>query len=563
MKRNGLIFLLLAIVYGMNAQIVNVPADHSIQAAIDAAENGDTILVQEGTYTENIRFNGKRITLASLFIIDGDTSHISRTIIDGSEPANQDTASVVLFNNGTDSTTVLCGFTITGGTGTLHINPLFGPRSVAGGIYFDSCGGVIEHNIIRNNNLNSLHICWGAGICAFPATGNSVIIQNNQILYNKIVSSHQDASSGGGIKIGTNNDQVKTTCIVQNNNISYNEVRNIHIAGNAIGGGMNYGMMLPTPPGEFIIRNNIFSYNKVIGGGKYDRGAGFVVIFLHTETEYYEDMRPNPVIYNNIVHNNFSDNYAAGIMTRITLVENNTNYFTLWKPLLINNTVVDNYTSEGPAHPVGFHNEYSAPVLINNIFCNDLGSDENFEVGTWGDYFFEYNNLVQGFVGLPELNNIDCCPDFMPDGYELSDADTCAFGTGVDSLKIEDQWFYAPKQDFNGNPRPNPTDNLVDMGAYEYCSGHFDTDDTVDIKNSYVTNGVSIYPNPVVDFLCIQKHKAGLCAIEIHSLSGQLIYKSEMQGNTHTLDMSAFNKGLYFITIRSKDFVQTEKIIRL
>jgi hypothetical protein len=51
--------------------------------------------------------------------------------------------------------------------------------------------------------------------------------------------------------------------------------------------------------------------------------------------------------------------------------------------------------------------------------------------------------------------------------------------------------------------------------------------------------------------------------IEIASLNGQLIHSSELEGPNHQLDLSSFKKGVYFITIRSKDFVTTEKIIKL
>ena len=45
---------------------INVPADHAtIQSAIDAANNGDSILVAPGTYVENINFKGKDITVTS------------------------------------------------------------------------------------------------------------------------------------------------------------------------------------------------------------------------------------------------------------------------------------------------------------------------------------------------------------------------------------------------------------------------------------------------------------------------------------------------------------------
>ena len=40
------------------------------------AFNGDTVLVNNGTYYENINFVGKSITVGTDYYIDGDTSHI-------------------------------------------------------------------------------------------------------------------------------------------------------------------------------------------------------------------------------------------------------------------------------------------------------------------------------------------------------------------------------------------------------------------------------------------------------------------------------------------------------
>ncbi|MCK4695496.1 MAG: hypothetical protein KAT74_07025, partial [Candidatus Cloacimonetes bacterium] len=74
------------------------------------ADSTNTVLVQPGTYVENINFNGKSITVGSLFLTTQDTSYISSTIIDGN-----DNGSVVTFESQEDSTTVLSGFTITNG----------------------------------------------------------------------------------------------------------------------------------------------------------------------------------------------------------------------------------------------------------------------------------------------------------------------------------------------------------------------------------------------------------------------------------------------------------------
>ena len=146
------------------AATVNVPQDATtIQAGIDIASSGDTVLVSPGIYFERISFKGKNLVVASRYISDSDTSHISSTVIDGDTSVNpvvNDTGSVVRFVNEEDSTAELVGFTIRNGVGT---------AGKGGGIYCEGDFGnapLISHcRIVDNQAVNG-----GSGLYIARAT---------------------------------------------------------------------------------------------------------------------------------------------------------------------------------------------------------------------------------------------------------------------------------------------------------------------------------------------------------------------------------------------------------
>ncbi len=74
---------------------------------------------------------------------------------------------------------------------------------------------------------------------------------------------------------------------------------------------------------------------------------------------------------------------------------------------------------------------------------------------------------------------------------------------------------------------------------------------------------IRLYPNPTNTLLTIETKYSDHYSIEITSLNGQEIYTAEMQGSSRQIDLSSYQKGVYFITIKSEDFVSTRKFIRL
>ncbi len=209
--------ILLAMQTFTSAAILNVPDQYTtIQAAIEDANDGDTVMVNPGTYMENIYFYHKNIILTSQ-----DPSNpeiVASTIING-----LDQSSVVIFAGQETPDAVLTGFTITGGYGM----------------------------IINEFNPN---IIWGAGIFCVDS---SPTIKNNVVVNNISPELNQVESYGGGI-----------ACLASNAVITNNIIRdNYAIAG---GGILNYA-------GNAIIANNlIYDNSAIVGGGAILLGGRLV-----------------------------------------------------------------------------------------------------------------------------------------------------------------------------------------------------------------------------------------------------------------------------------------------
>lgn len=111
------------------------------------------------------------------------------------------------------------------------------------------------------------------------------------------------------------------------------------------------------------------------------------------------------------------------------------------------------------------------------------------------------------------------------------------------------------------DPRPD-TLNFTSFGEKDIFLLKMSQKKSVAIIEN-VKNNFTFYPNPTNDLLTIETEQSYNYSLEIISLNGQLIFNTELEGTTHQIDISSFQKGVYLISISSDDFVKTKKIIKL
>ena len=182
-----------------------VPDDYlSIQEAIDASVDSDTILVSEGVYYENINFFGKSIVLIG--------ENTENTIINGSQ-----NSSVVIFESGEDSTAVLSGFTIQNGynnfgagIATNTSDPTLSnliiqnneATSSGGGMTFYYSNSILTNTIFRGN-----HAQYGGGVNTF---------MGNPTIYNVLIINNTSSNGGAGMRLDDGNFSISNITVCNN-----------------------------------------------------------------------------------------------------------------------------------------------------------------------------------------------------------------------------------------------------------------------------------------------------------------------------------------------------------
>ena len=323
----------------------------TIQSAIEAANAGDTIIVNEGTFEESLTIDKEGLILKSAF---GPES----TVIDGGGAASSITITA-------DNVTVE-GFTVTGAADT----------------GFDK-GDIllieVQDNTIKNNIITANA---GNGICLLQSDNN--IIKNNVITGNEY-----------GIRFDNTGYPIGKSCnynTVVGNNISDNRSRGVYFRA-SMNGAMGNSFLNNT-----ITNNN--SYGIQVEGFVFKRNTiEGNIISGHTTNgiSINEGAREN-TIKNNTIFNNFGNTYsifAGGIYIggsssypSNNIIEGNIIYANYNGVSLYNaqeNAIRDNIIRSNTNYGIYLDTANDNEIQGNNIFNNT-------KAGVLADRYFSTGN---------------------------------------------------------------------------------------------------------------------------------------------------------------------------
>jgi len=402
----------------------------SIQAAINAATSGvDDVLVHDGTYLENINFLGKAITVSS-------ENGPDFTTIDGNQ-----NGSVVIFNSGESSSSILNGFTLTNGSGYY----VAGYGTTGGGIYCASSSPTIINCDINYNTINS----YGGGIY-FSASFASIINCN--------INNNTTTKEGGGIYCDNSTPTVSDSVI--NNNLARN-AGGFHITGNSLpvieyctineNTVQSYaGGILISSNASATITNCFIQNNSAI-----DIGGGICIWSPSSE--------PLTTITDCIISGNSVTGitsqgggiaflYGSGIVTNCTITENSSGRF-------------------GGGIFVYFGYSGPSPSVVNSIIWSNTAGFNGDQIyldtsgNPPGSITVTYSDVQDGWPGLRNKNFDPEFVDPLNGNYHLSASSRC-----ID--KGNNDVPYLPATDIDGDYRfidggGSPA-AIVDMGADEF-----------------------------------------------------------------------------------------------
>jgi parallel beta-helix repeat protein len=464
----------------------------AIQEAIDAAFDGDTVIVLQGTYTgsgnRDIDFGGKALTVRS--IDPNDSNVVAATIIDcngtESEPHRG-----FYFHDGEDPNSALDGFTIINGYAASGI-----PGSPCGGAVYNSYGIPTISNCVFSRN--SAYI--GSGIysvysdlmltnCAFtqnltPSDGYSEGVYHYAGNLTLINCSFTGNSGGGVYSDGSPGGEnlVVSNCSFTGNSgggvysSGSPSGRNVVVSNCTFSGNGGSGIRLGARD-SVLITNCLFTGNSsaaingavvsleiansiVVNNGGWGTGGG---IYCGSD---------NTTIRNSLIAGNYSFEDAGGIYVHGTAT-------------ITNCTITGNFAELMGG---GIELSQDSNLLLSNCILWDnaapvLGNE--IHILRNSELTISYSDIQDGLSSIHAgigstvnwgIGNIDVNPDFNSPGYwDWGDWVDGDYHLLADSPCIDagDPNYVTDGNDFDIDGNPRVIGGRIDMGFAEYNPGKF------------------------------------------------------------------------------------------
>lgn len=569
------IFFFLFFPQKSEGHIIHVPEEFaSIQEAINVSVPGDTVLVNDGFYDEQVNFLGKNIVVTSLYILDHDSVHIYNTEIN----RNYLDEGVKLIN-GEGPSAQLAGFTISNclwkavycknSSPWIRSNIIKGNKAF--GIYLENSAATISDNEIHCYP----ELDMGGPYDAIEVYNSGPVIERNLING----EDHNGNVYGINFDLGEYMLPGVTTDVRENqiiggifgalpdNGLAQLIHHNIFIPGKTYMSGMN---ITECESNLKIYNNTVIAGDGIwIQGGNHPDIRNNIVAYANTGIELWIDTAT--IAFNNVwdcdylysgIPDQTGKNGNISVDPGFRDPAKGDFHFFCWSKCIDAGDTLSEYfqepTPNGGRINIGRYG--NTPEADLSVACIRT-FPENIDFGYIPVNEHKDTALLIVNAGHAQLNisgvnnsNIPVFSTNYPGGITLLNPDDSlilivSFHPLINKVHYSDSILIASNSDIPGKI---------------FLDGHT----ALDVNNNQVTEGIHLYPVPVTEnYLYIKPGTSWSqnILIEIIRISGEVVCSEinhPVGDQPIKINTGILEAGIYFLKITGERMMQVEKIIK-